>query len=243
VLALQEPMDVGAFGGMSGFDEIKKTIDDFFAEMRDSALKRGEVISLSLNGKWPDNYFPPPDAVVGLRQGISERGYISIGKKITPDMTMIIKHPMAFTALLPDLKDHYPAYAVIRNPLWALASWNSADINVRNGHAPMAENLDAKLASDLASIEDRIDRQIFLLSWMFERYSMLRSEQIIYYENIISNPGKALSVITPGAIVIEERLEGSNLSQRYPNVPINELRERLKKNGGAFFDYYSPQDL
>lgn len=243
VVALQEPMDVSAFGKMNSFGEIKLTIDNFFHEMRVSALERGVVISRHLDGRQPDNYFPSPSNTPGLRKGARDKDYISIGKPVTEDMMMIIKHPVAFTALVSNLKDYYPVYAVIRNPLWALASWSTTDINVRNGHAPVAENLDAKLAADLNSIEDRIDRQIFLLSWMFERYSMLKQEQIIYYENIIANPGTALSVITPRALALEDKLEASNLSSRYPNAPIDELKNRLIKKGGAFFDYYSSTDL
>ena len=125
VLALQEPMDVGIFPTLGGFSEIKKMIDAFFTEMRLSAHERGEVISRNLDGKMPDNYFPDAGTVNGLRKGIKTIGYISIEKKVTLDMTMLIKHPAAFTALIPELRHHYPVFAVVRNPLWALADRKS----------------------------------------------------------------------------------------------------------------------
>jgi hypothetical protein len=242
-LALQEPMQTNLFGQMGSFSEIKKSIDLFFEEMRKSALEKGEVITFHIDGIWPDNYFPPPSRDSGFRKRLAKRGFVTINKEITPEMTMIIKHPQAFTALIPQILQFYPMFVIIRNPLWSLASWNSTHIPSRKGRSPDAEPLDQVLASNLEKIEDLIDRQIYMISWMFEKYSHVDAKYIIRYEEIIDSHGKCLEKIIPEAKLLNETLYSENRPERYPNVPLEELRQRLIKTGGAFFDFYSPSDL
>ena len=51
-----------------------------------------------------------------------------------------------------------------------LASWNSVDHNVREGHSRGAELYDEALRDELASTDDRASRQLLLLSWWYERF-------------------------------------------------------------------------
>lgn len=241
VVALQEPMHVETLGTLRGWDDIGPAIAAFFTAMRRSALERGEVISQQVGGRIADNFFQSPSDAAGQRKRIAERGPVRLDKPLSPALTLVIKHNAAFAALLDRLSGDYPAFAIIRHPLWALASWNSNDLPIFHGHVPMAEQLDAALAGALQAIPDRIDRQIYILNWMFERFSLLPPEQIIRYEEMLRHPGLALRAVAPGAALLNDQLEHSNRSQRYPRVPLPELRERLLQAGGAFLDYY-PED-
>jgi hypothetical protein len=79
-----------------------------------------------------------------------------------------------FTALLEGLTHCFPTYALVRNPLSVLASWNSVALPVRQGRLPMAERLDPSLRRMLRRRSDRFERQICLLGWFFgtRRYAV-----------------------------------------------------------------------
>jgi hypothetical protein len=68
-----------------------------------------------------------------------------------------------FTALLPILAQRFPVFAMVRNPLAVLASWNSVDIPAKQGRVPKAEIYDQDLVHRMSSIDDRLDRQLSLL--------------------------------------------------------------------------------
>lgn len=243
VVALQEPMHVETFGTLRSWDAIGPEIAAFFMAMRRSALERGEVVSQQVGGQIADNFFQLPGVAPGQRRRIAERGPVRLNKPVTPALTLVIKHNAAFAALLDRLSGEYPAFALIRHPLWALASWNSNDLPIYHGHVPMAEQLDPALAHALQTIPDRIDRQIHILNWMFGRFSLLPPGQVIRYEEMVRHPGLALRAIAPAAATFHEELVNTNLSQRYPRAPLAELRERLVRAGGLFLDYYPENAL
>lgn len=243
VVALQEPMDVAAFGSMSGWPEIRGSIDAFFAETRRSAVEEGTVISQNLDGKIVDNFYAAPETSGGkVRSRQTVVGAVRLARPVTKDATVIVKHNAAFTALLEELSREYPAFAVIRNPLWALASWNSNALPIHEGHVPMAERLDAGLAAALDAIPDRIDRQIHILSWMFERFARLDAGRILRYEEIVATGGRALKAVVAAAEGLDEPLSSKNGPERYPGVPLDDLSARLLRRGGPFFDFYAKDD-
>jgi hypothetical protein len=63
-----------------------------------------------------------------------------------------------FTALLPALLRRFPTFAVVRNTLSVLTSWNSVDIPARQGRVPKAELYDPDLVRRMTVIEDRLER-------------------------------------------------------------------------------------
>lgn len=241
VVALQEPMNVELFGFMSGWSEIKDDIDLFFENMRNLALTQGKVISQQFNGKIVENFFHDPDEKDGrLRNRKTNKGIVDLDKKVDYNMTMILKHNAAFTALCSELSKEFSTFAVIRNPLWAIASWNSNNLPIQNGRIPMAEQLDAKLANDLDGIPDRLDRQIHILSWIFDKFSLLDKHCIIRYEELIKTNGQCLEIITPSANSLRIALLNKNQIERYSNINISLdiFRKRLLSKGGSFFDFY-----
>ena len=73
------------------------------------------------------------------------KGKISIDKELARDFFLVVKQPALFSALLPVLAQRFPCYAIVRNPLSVLASWNSVDHKVRQGHSSGAELYDEVL--------------------------------------------------------------------------------------------------
>lgn len=238
-VALAEPMDVGGLGRAGGRAEAMWLIERFLQEQRHSLLTRGVAFTRHLAGEVQDNYFASPAEADGLRTSRSDRGLIAFDKRLNPDFRLVIKHPAAFTALLPELAENFPCFALIRNPLSVLASWSSNRIPVHEGHAPAAENLDSRLKARLAGIAERPKRQLFLLSWFFAQFrDALPDSQLIRYENLIQSNGSALQVIAPSAATLNVPLASRNANALYNWRQHGELVKRLLDSDGAYWHFY-----
>ena len=181
---------------------------------------------------------------MNLRRLRVSLGVIAVEKQLSSDFLLCIKHPAAFTALLDRLAPRFRCYAVVRNPLSTLASWNSCQMNARDGHSPTAELFDPDLAQALGQIGNRVDRQFYLLSWFFERYStILPSENILRYEDIVASHGTVLEVITPCAAGLHEALETRNANPLYDHALVQALGTRLLKAEGPFWEFYTRLDV
>jgi hypothetical protein len=239
-VALLEPMRVRAFAEMGGHGAICDAIDRFCAEQRASLHERGVAVSKHSGGGVPDNPFGAERTSEGLREKAVSKGEVRIDKELGPDFTLVVKHISAFAALLESLVERFRVYAIVRNPLPVLASWNSIDFSLRDGHIPAAERIDAELASDLAAIGDPLDRQIHILAWFHERFRrLLPDESIIRYESIVATGGAALEVIAPRAAELAEPLESRNLSRMYDRQALRDIGERLLASEGAHWETYS----
>ena len=239
-LALHEPMDVTRFASLGSHAAVCDAVEQFFGETRASVLGQGKVTTKHIAGRLPVNPISEQYAASGLRPALAQRGEVAIDKPLGAGFLLVIKHPAAFTALLERLVERYPCYAVIRNPLSVLSSWNSIDVPVGQGHAPAAEQLDPALAAALARIDDRVGRQLHLLSWFFDTYRrVLPAQAILRYEDTVASHGRSLRAITPAAERLDERLESKNASQVYDKALMSALGERLLAADGAFWEFYS----
>jgi hypothetical protein len=242
-VALHEPIR-GIFKSLTDRSAICASVDRFFRDTRESILTRGTAVSKHRDGQIPDNPVGDRDAASGLRQRAVVKGEIRIEKDLRPDFLLVIKHPAAFTALLEDLVPRFPCYAVIRNPLSVLASWNSVDMSVQSGHAPIAERLDGGLAYALGRVEDRLERQLHLLAWFYERFARtLPPTSIVRYEELIASGGRALSAITPRAAVLDEALYSRNSNEAYDRRAMRAIGDKLLKTEGAFWHFYAKEDV
>jgi hypothetical protein len=243
-VALHEPMKVKELVALKNYEEICRAIERFCDEQRMSIHECKRAISKNVDGAVPDNPFGVDRSDTGLRQMIASKGEIVIDKELSQDFMLVIKHPAAFAAVLEGLVERFPVYAVIRNPLATLASWNSIDVNVQSGHARAAERLDPSLKAKLAAIDDDLDRQIYLLGWFhgqFRRYLPERS--IIRYESVIESGGRALSVVRPEAKDLSEQLESRNKNKLYDHPSMLRIGERLLKSEGAYWESYTKESI
>src|SRR5438874_9083100 len=97
--------------------------------------------------------------------------------------------------LLETWSKRFDCFAIIRNPLATLASWNSLDwFPLKDGHSPIGEKLDVDLARDLAAKSDPIERQIHILEWFYDRFRrFLPDRALIKYEDLIVSRGRELA--------------------------------------------------
>lgn len=239
-LALHEPMQVSVFPTLANREAICEAIARFFEQTRQSVHAAGTVTTKLVDGRLPVNPMADEYSAHGLRRARAAQGEFQLEKGLAADFLLIIKHPAAFTALLEDLVGRFPCYAVIRNPLSVLASWNSIDVPVRTGHAPAAEGLDPQLAQALAQIKDTLARQIHLLAWFYEKYHrLLPQNAILRYEDTVASGGKTLQVITPRAKDLNEKLDSKNVNQLYDKALMRRLGEKLLQTDGAMWRFYT----
>lgn len=206
VVALNETMDVAALAAMDGDAARVTAVAQYLADVRQAIVQRAEKPERRLHGDG-DNMFLP--AAAGERRWAgAEVALVPVGKPLRPSFTLALKHPNAFSVLLPELRQRFDCWALVRNPLATLASWHSLDHPIRQGHAPMAEALDPALAQQLAAIEDDGSRRLALLDWYFRRFlEVLGPERILRYEDIIASNGTCLAGLAPEAQQLPKLLD------------------------------------
>ena len=242
-LALHEPMSVD-LASLGGGERICGEIGRFFSTTRHQVLVNKTVQTKLIEGRLPINPLGDKRDGGGLRPVLASRGEVRIEKSLDADFLLVVKHPAVFTALLENLLQRHPCYAVIRNPLSVLASWNTIAMPVQQGHAPAAEALDADLKQALARINDRIARQLHLLSWFYAKYDrVLPRTSILRYEETVATRGSSLSAITPLASRLAEPLESQNANSAYDGAMMRTLGERLLAADGAFWKFYSRESV
>ena len=212
-------------------------------------IRREKVaVSKNVGGKIADNAYEQSRSRSGLRPPTggkeAEKGKISLDKELERDFFLVVKQPALFSSLLPVLAQRFCCYAVVRNPLSVLASWNSVDHKVREGHSRGAELYDEVLRGELDSTDDRISRQLILLSWWYQRfYTTLDKDHIIRYEKLVSSRGRALSAINPAAKTLNEPLSSQNLNALYDHGEMRELGSRLLHSDGAYWRFYPRESV
>ena len=259
-VALHEPIAWNRVADKPDRSAVCAEIDTFFQQARRSLLETKSAISQQRNGNVPDNpmgnyplwtqWVPkqlldyPLFRRFGLRTYRVSRDTVEITKDLSTDFALCIKHTGPFTALLEPLLQHYRCYAIIRNPLSVLLSWNSINFALREGHMVEAEWLDPQLAAQLAQVPDRFDRQIALLSWCFAQFeATLPPENVIRYEEIIASGGRALAVIVPQACGLTEPLASKNQNKLYDQALLPLLADRLLNTDGVFWKFYTPESV
>ena len=248
-VALHEPISPGKFAGLEE-EAVLEGVEQFYRRMRRMIRHRGVAFSKPIKGRivGHGSNLSREDEIRRretrkVRRKKSEKKVV-IEKDLGRNFLLGIKSPGMFSALLPLLKRRFPCYAIVRNPLAVLASWESYDRSTRAGRQPSAEKYDADLRHTLDSIEDRVERQLYLLSWYFERFVReLPEAHVIRYEDVVSSGGRALSVVTPAAESLNEPLSNWNLNPAYDRERMRSLGERLLEREGAYLRFYSRDSL
>ena len=242
VVALHEPMNVWDFAECPDASALSGLIEHFCDDARRSLREHGYAISKHVGGEIRDNSAADQD---GGRVRKTEHGKIRIDKSLAEDFTLAIKHPLAFTALLGPLSSHFECFAVVRNPLATLASWNSLDwLKVKRARPRIAEKLDEDLSRSLARASDVYERQIRILEWSCERYGkFLRPEAVLKYEDLVETRARALARFFPGASNLNEDLVSKNLNKHYDRTLMTDLGQRLLKREGPLWNFYSKGDV
>ena len=229
VLALVEPMDIGELVQQQRAEGRNAYINSFFSSIRKQILNDGRVEAKVVSGSGTNTF---NSGYVGARTpSLISHGVIDLTERYSANFKLIVKHPNAFSALLPELSDQFSCYAVIRNPLSVLASWNSLDHPLSVGHAPMAEAFDERLRQALDAEPDDLERQLMLIDWYYQQYEKyLDAANIIRYEDVIASKGAVLSSIDPSAHDLRETLASRNSNALYNTDFMVQAFERLQLN-------------
>ncbi len=238
--------DVRASRSSVRLEDVADRVRGFALDTRTSALTRGVVRTNSVDGAVVGSKVSDELDENGIRQRLTEIGDVPIGKPLSDDFTLIIKQCGAFTAPLEVLTEDFPVFALVRNPLSLLLSWQAVPMPIREGRLPVAESLRPDLAEALNGIDDRIDRQFYILSWFFGEFErFLPKTSVIRYEDIVATGGKAL-----GRVVSEAASLQHSLSDRNSNRPRDEdhdllrrLGERLLATPGPWWNLYERETV
>jgi len=244
-VALHEPIKIKSFNDLSEA-QIFNHIIDFFDSTRSRITQHKQAISLLVNDEVPDNHMScSRDSRTGLRQKSAgaEKGLFEIKKDLDENFKLYIKHNAIFSHLLTRLQKRFSCYAVIRNPLSLLASWNSVQLPINRGHIPAAERINPELATLLTQTDGVIDRQIIIMSWFFEQFSSLPDDQVIRYEDVVTSGGKVLKQLLPSAKVLNESLQNKNLNDLYDHQLMLKHGKKLLASEGIMWDYYHKSDV
>ena len=240
-LALHEPISPQEFSSQNPLDAVQ-TITAFAASTRREALRSGKVTSKQMDGSVPANPVgeQPKD---GLRSEQVVAGVINVDRPLDQTFNLVIKHNALFTALLETLVQQFACYAVIRNPLATLASWQTVDLPIHEGHVPMAEQFDARLRHHLSELDVVLDRQLYILRWFYAAYtSHIEPTHIIRYEDIVETQGAVLAPLS-SEIPEASMLRTKNANALYRDLDINQLLDRLLQERDIFAGFYGEQDL
>ncbi len=243
-VALLEPMSPRLLEGLEPTVAIPDRIDAFFTSQRASLLARGEAISKARDGEIPENPFSESPDSSGLRPLLTSQSVVRFEKPLGENFRLVIKHPNCFTALLGVLVPRFPCFALVRNPLAVLLSWNTTQSHRIDGRQPAAEAFDAELRRRLEAEKDPIGRQLAMLSWSFEQYSRhLPPQRVIHYEQLVASAGRVLAGIDPEAASLQGSLESRNANRLYAAADIQGLSARLLESPGAYWDHYSRESV
>jgi hypothetical protein len=227
-------------------EDVADRVQRFALDSRGSALTRGVVRSESVDGVVVGSKVSDERDENGLRVRLTQVGEIPIGKPLSDDFTLAIKQCGGFTAALEVLTDRFPTFALVRNPLSLLLSWQAVPMPVREGRLPVAESVKPELAEALDGIDDRIDRQFHLLAWFFGEFDRwLPPRSVIRYEDMVASRGTSLQVAVPEAESLETRLSDRN-SKRPEGEDhdlLLQLSERLLSTDGPWWKYYDPDSV
>jgi hypothetical protein len=243
-VALHEPMNPAKLLNLGFPGAYLERIASYFAAQRASLLGSGTAVSKAREGRVPDNPFGSARDADGLRSSTVKIEDVHFGKRLRPDFRLVIKHPNLFTATLSTLQTRYPCYAIVRNPLATLLSWQSIQATVNDGHVPVGESFDPQLKLDLAAEPDRLGRQLIILRWCYTRYAtLLPRKHVIRYEDLVSSGGRALAVIDPDAAAHAEPLDSRNTSNLYDAALVCRLADRLLEDESIYGGFYRPSDI
>lgn len=243
--ALVEPLDMQQLLSCPTKDDRHQYIQEYFHKLRID-ITQNKVITRKQSSGSSTNTFA--DNLLQNNKRVLKPTTVTtqnIDKNLSGDLAIIIKHPNAFTALLGELVMVFNCFAIIRNPISVLSSWNSLDHPLNKGHAPMAEAFDHNLKQKLSKISFPLKRQLALLDWYYQQFhQFLSTHQVIRYEDIINSNGAVLSAINNGAKTLKTSLSNKNKNSLYNKEFTEEAKELLlKQEAHGCWLYYTFEDI
>ena len=220
-------------------------LGEFAAKVRKQIREEGRAPSHQVGGGLYDNIMGSErDADSGLRERRGEWGSIAIDKPLSERFTLFMSQPAVFSALLPDLAEHFGCLALVRNPLSLLASWQTVNLPFNRGRIAGAEPYDPELRRALDEEPERLRRQLIILEWFFARYDAhLERSQVIRYEDLVESGGTVLLRRLGQERAEPASLKSRNESALYEGDLAETLLKALLESGGSWTRFYRPSEL
>jgi hypothetical protein len=242
--ALNEPFSIPRLAAQPGRAELIMCLKAEFAAQRGCLLSSGSALSVGVDKKLVTNTIAHQRDDTGLRPHKAPLQKVEFPQTLTQDFSLVAKHPNAFSVLLPTLLRDFECFAVVRNPLAVLLSWNSTKLPLRQGRVPAAEVFDPDLRSSLDVLTEISDRQIAILSHYFAIYrNHLSPEAVFRYEDIVATCGNCLAAMVPDAPCCPEVLINKNTNPAYDKYMAELLAEKLLQRAGDWLPFYSPESI
>ncbi len=265
-VALDEPMDAGPWLGKPASTAVKRVarlwgkrrsndaslstrpdpqvfgdlVERFYTDVRLGLLAGQGAVSKTVGGQVSGSKFADRRDRSGHREHLAQLSVMAVDKPLTEDFVLVVKHVAGFTAMLEQLVHRARCYAIVRNPLSTLSSWQTIGMPINNGRVPRGELLDPELKQTLDTIPDVIDRQFVILRWFYERFtSYLQPSSVIRYEEIVATGGRALAAISPSAAELDRKLDSRNRAAVYDRRTMKALGDRLLDEDGMWWQYYT----
>ena len=243
VVALSEPLQLEEFAHAGSTESATAVIEKRFDTIRAGILASGTAPSLQEAGQLGDQRVEPHAAPSGLRRPLAKPGSVPVDKPLGEHFHLVIKQNALFAALLHLLVTRFQCFALIRNPVAVLASWQTVDLPVNRGRVPGAERYDLGLAARLDAEEERLQRQLMILDWFFTRFrTQLPADKIVRYESIIESDGEVLADLLGVHRASAQVLERYRLKDRFPSLALDTLCDRILAYDGAWQPYYSERE-
>lgn len=230
-VALNEPLRIG---NIHEKEKALKKIRRFFRKTRISLMESSQAMARATDKGISDNNFSSN----GDREKLVSKRMVTFDKNFSENCFIGVKHNALFTILLEDLVELYPFFAIVRNPIAILGSWNSVDVPVASGSVRAADILEPELNEGLRRCESLYDKQLYILNWYFSKYKLLDKEQVIRYEEIISSQGRELRKIHKGMDNIESELSSRNKSKLYNFQEHPRLYKSLLESDNSCWHFY-----
>lgn len=212
-LALNEALKLGH---LVSKDQVPPFVEDAYVRIRHQVLSTGTAPSRNADGRQVMNHFA---RTPGERNLLLKKSDIQIHKNLDENFILGVKHNAIFTLALRELCHlKWPLFAIIRNPLAVLGSWNTLEIPVSAGRMKNLGQLEPELHKEVQAQPDLLRKQVLLLDFYFRQYkNFIAEKNILRYERLCSSPSDEISKIAGSAQVFEvERVENLNQSSIYP---------------------------
>jgi hypothetical protein len=246
----RRPVDQAGVDGCETWGPLRSKfvhdeIQSFADRQRSSILERGKAMTKHVDGRVLGAKVSDDRDGKGQvqRLRLAKIGEIAIDRPLTEQFTLAIKHPVAFTALLPILMERFEVFAIVRNPLAVLASWESVPMAVRDGQLGLPSSVAPKISARLGEIEDRLERQLALLEWFYACYAETPPTSVIRYEDVIAGGGAALAPIAQSAAGLGVQLHTRNTAQVYDRSHMLMAGQLLLDRGGPHGHFYSDREI
>jgi hypothetical protein len=243
-VALHEPIDPNSLLGLDFPAEYLDEVKKFFITQRASLISSRIAVTKASKGAIPDNPFDGKAANGRLRASTVQVQNVYFDKPLEEGFRLVIKQPNFFTATLGALTTRFPCFAIVRNPLATLLSWQTVEARFNDGRVPAAEAFDETLKQELESEPSRLERQLIILRWYFARYaSLLPADRVIKYEDIVATGGRILAIIDPAAASLQVKLENRNRNPIYDRDQVGELARLLLRDETIYKAFYTGREV